>query len=161
MKVILSLGSNIGDRTNYLQRARKLIDLKCGIIENESAIYETASWGSKKQPSFLNQIIVIRCELGPFSLFNRLCKIERMLGRKQKGNLKPRTIDIDILYYDQLVIETRNLILPHPRLHLRKFNLLPLADIEPDFHHPILNKTSKKLLQDCADDLAVVKYKTA
>ncbi|NAS13902.1 2-amino-4-hydroxy-6-hydroxymethyldihydropteridine diphosphokinase [Poritiphilus flavus] len=155
----LSLGSNLGDRQDYLQRALFLIQEKTGSIHRISKVYQTASWGFESA-DFLNCCISLETSLSPIELLEVLLDIERFLGREreQTASYTARTIDIDILYFGQEVINTDALTIPHPQLHLRRFVLKPLADIAPQFYHPVLKKDSRNLLQECRDK--IIPFKT-
>ncbi len=156
----LSLGSNIGARTNTLQRAIFMIHKKAGEVTHISAVYETASWGFASAP-FLNLCIALKTQLSPVELLHTLLKIERALGRERSGNsaFEARLIDIDILYYGFEILEEEGLTLPHPELQKRRFVLKPLADIAPQLYHPILIKDTRNLLQECKDKGNVEKTK--
>jgi 2-amino-4-hydroxy-6-hydroxymethyldihydropteridine diphosphokinase len=153
----LLLGSNMGDRGLYLQEAKKQIAEKAGNIVVSSAKYETAAWGYETQPSFLNQVLVLHTPLSPETLMNTLLSIENGMGRIREKKMGPRIIDIDILFYNDLIIETDTLTIPHPLLHLRRFTLQPLAEINPLKTHPVLKQTVAQLLLDCPDALKAEK----
>ncbi|MEM7381467.1 MAG: 2-amino-4-hydroxy-6-hydroxymethyldihydropteridine diphosphokinase [Bacteroidota bacterium] len=155
----LSLGSNLGDRQDYLQRALFLIQEKAGNIQRISKVYQTASWGFESA-DFLNCCVSFETGLSPMELLEVLLDIERYLGRERNKteSYTARTIDIDILYYGQEVINTDALTIPHPQLQLRRFVLKPLADIAPQFYHPLLKKDSRNLLQECRDK--IIPFKT-
>ncbi|MBT8183481.1 MAG: 2-amino-4-hydroxy-6-hydroxymethyldihydropteridine diphosphokinase [Eudoraea sp.] len=154
----LSLGSNLGDRAYLLQKALYLLQEKAGDIQKISGIYETPSWGFESG-KFLNLCIALETELSPQQLLSGILEIERSLGRERHKDeiFKARNIDIDILYYDFEIIESPELVIPHPELHKRRFVLRPLSDIAPQFYHPILIKDSRNLLQECADKSAIEK----
>ncbi|MBA3665594.1 MAG: 2-amino-4-hydroxy-6-hydroxymethyldihydropteridine diphosphokinase [Bacteroidetes bacterium] len=155
-EVFLCLGGNLGDRLQNLNTAKALIAEGCGKITAQSKIYETQAWGSTSKNGFLNQVIKITTKSKANILLYQLLMIEKRLGRTRTKNKNgDRTIDIDILFYNQEVINTDGIEIPHPRLHLRKFVLKPMADIAPGFEHPLYNKTIKMLLQECADVLKV------
>ncbi|GAB4038731.1 2-amino-4-hydroxy-6-hydroxymethyldihydropteridine diphosphokinase [Spirosoma gilvum] len=156
--VYLLLGANLGDRIKTLNRAIDLIAERIGSVGQESAIYETAPWGVTDQPTYLNQVLAIETTLKPEELLNQTQAIEQELGRVRIERWGARLIDIDILYYDQLKLQTERLTIPHPYLHQRRFTLVPLAEISPDFVHPILQKTSLELLAECADTSEVGLY---
>jgi 2-amino-4-hydroxy-6-hydroxymethyldihydropteridine diphosphokinase len=151
------LGSNMGDRSLLLEEARMQIAKKAGKILQSSGIYETAAWGKESQPSFLNQVLVIGTSLHPEPLMQTLLSIEVEMGRIREEKMGPRTIDIDILFYDELVHNSETLIVPHPLLQLRRFVLLPLSEINPSKMHPLLKQTIEHLLANCNDPLTVEK----
>ncbi len=156
----LLLGSNLGDRKGFLEQARTKLSDRDVLISKQSSLYLSPPWGYTQQPYFLNQVICIATELDPALLMALCLQTEQELGRKRAGRYAERTIDIDILYYDDLVMATDMLILPHPRLHTRRFTLIPMTEIAPDFIHPSLKKTQAELLRDCPDTLPVRKLKT-
>jgi 2-amino-4-hydroxy-6-hydroxymethyldihydropteridine diphosphokinase len=112
-----------------------------------SPVYETAPWGYTEQPAFLNQVIQAETDLAPLNLLEYLKSLETALGRKPTFRYGPRVIDLDILFYDNLIMSTPELTIPHPNMHERAFVLLPLADLTPDLRHPILGKPVKELLE--------------
>lgn len=134
------------------------IQLHCGSIVNKSSIYETAAWGNTKQAAFLNQVISIRTNLPPDDLMKKLLEIEQKLGRLRTEKYGPRTIDLDILFYDALIYHSAIVTLPHPAIQDRKFVLIPLAELSPGKIHPVYKKTIRTLLNECADQLAVIKH---
>jgi 2-amino-4-hydroxy-6-hydroxymethyldihydropteridine diphosphokinase len=143
--VYLALGSNLGNRIENLRAAiTKLApDFK---ISGSSPVYQTPPWGFDFQPAFLNQVVVGETHLIPVDLLKYLKNIESVLGRRPTFRNGPRTIDLDILFYDELIIDQSDLVIPHPRLHERAFVLVPLADIAPDFHHPVFGLSVKEML---------------
>ncbi len=153
----LLLGSNLGDRLSYLEKAKHFITIKCGHITKESSIYETAAWGITEQPSFYNQVVVLQTDLAPETLMQTLLNIEEKIGRKRLIKYGPRIIDIDILLIESVILNTPLLTLPHPFLHERRFALLPLAEVAPLLLHPLLNKNVLELLEACMDTLEVKK----
>ena len=155
--VYLMIGGNIGDRLVNLENARKSIEQRCGNIQKQSSIYETEAWGFKDQPAFYNQALCIETALSPQDLMATLLAIEQAMGRERLMPLGPRTIDLDIIYYNQTIIETPTLMIPHPRLSERNFVLAPLAEIAPDFVHPIHKKTNLVLYNDSTDASIVYK----
>lgn len=148
----LSLGSNLEDRAYYLQKALFLLGKSAGAIKKISPVYETPTWGFSSH-NFLNICIELKTTLKPRQLLDSILKIESQLGRLRSSSAgyADRKIDIDILYYDSLVLADESLVVPHPELHKRRFVLKPLADIAPQFYHPLLKKDTRNLLQECKD----------
>jgi len=155
--VYLLIGGNMGDRMANLAAARNSINIECGRIVTESSIYETEAWGYKEQNAFLNQALVIQTSLQANALMDSILKIEIALGRKREIPLGPRIIDIDIIYYNDEIINSSTLTIPHPSMAQRKFVLMPLTEIAPDYMHPILLKTNEVLLKECGDSSVVYK----
>lgn len=153
----LLIGGNLGNRTEYLAKARENIRLHCGNIVHSSSIYETAAWGVTDQPSFYNQSLAVETSLQPDALMQQLLAIEEEMGRRRLQKMGPRIIDLDILLIDGLIINSGLLTLPHPALPARKFALLPLSEIAPALLHPVLHKTIQQLLDECTDELDVQK----
>jgi dihydroneopterin aldolase / 2-amino-4-hydroxy-6-hydroxymethyldihydropteridine diphosphokinase len=145
--VYLGLGSNLGNRKHNLEEAIRQVG-EFASIKKISSIYETEPWGLKDQPTFLNQVILIESTLGPTELLTCLKKIERQMGRKKSVRFGPRLIDLDILFFDDLIMQTDVLTIPHPLITERAFVLVPLAEIAPEFMHPLFNKTIMVLLRD-------------
>ncbi|SHJ78746.1 2-amino-4-hydroxy-6-hydroxymethyldihydropteridinediphosphokinase [Arenibacter nanhaiticus] len=148
----LSIGSNLGDKLNQLQDAVFLIHSRIGKVSKVSPIYETPAWGFDGD-NFYNACLSVETALSPESLLKNLLEIETLLGRKRhdSSGYASRTMDLDILYYGSEVLSDESLTIPHPSLQLRRFVLRPLADIAPQFYHPILKKDSRNLLQECRD----------
>lgn len=158
-KAYLLLGSNLGDRLNNLTQAEELIYKQCGSLMKSSSIYETAAWGLEKQPSFLNKVIQIKTNLTALDLLEAILHIEALLGRKRTVKMGPRVIDIDILFMENFNhITSSQLTIPHPAIAQRRFVLIPLNELMPDFIHPILNKSIAQLLELCTDTLSVKKF---
>jgi 2-amino-4-hydroxy-6-hydroxymethyldihydropteridine diphosphokinase len=153
----LSLGSNEGNRMAWLDKAIDLIATDCGTITGRSSVYETAAWGINDQPDFLNMVVSVQTTLSPKDLLAAILHIETVLGRHRVIKWGPRIIDIDILLYNDLVLQSPDLIIPHPYIQDRKFTLLPLAELAPDYVHPKFQKTINELLTKCADKLEVQK----
>jgi 2-amino-4-hydroxy-6-hydroxymethyldihydropteridine diphosphokinase len=156
-KVFILLGSNQGQRKQFLQKAIVKMEDRCGNILNESSIYETAAWGQTKQAAFLNKVVVLQTKLPADELMKTLLQIEQELGRTRTEKYGPRTIDLDILFYDDLIYHSSIVTLPHPAIQDRRFVLIPLAELSPNKVHPVYKKTIITLLKECADDLAVTK----
>lgn len=150
--VYLLLGSNLGDRMLVMKSAVNLIQKEIGEIVTISSIYETAPWGIVNQPSFLNQVLAVQTIQAPEDVLRIILEIEHELGRVRYERWGARVIDIDILYFQDLVIDSARLTIPHPRLHERRFTLAPLAEIAPDFIHPVFKKSSVQLLKECKDN---------
>ncbi|NQW77938.1 MAG: 2-amino-4-hydroxy-6-hydroxymethyldihydropteridine diphosphokinase [Chitinophagaceae bacterium] len=155
--VYLLIGGNMGDRMANLAAARDSINIECGRIISASSIYETEAWGYKEQNAFLNQALVIQTSLQANALMDAILKIEIALGRKREIPLGPRIIDIDIIYYNDEIINSSTLTIPHPSMAQRKFVLMPLTEIAPNYRHPILLKTNEVLLKECGDSSVVYK----
>lgn len=156
----LCLGGNIGDREAFLAEARQQIGERAGSVKQVSPVYETEAWGVSGQQAYLNCCISVETALAPEVLLRVLLEIETGLGRTRDPwkTYEPRTIDIDVLLYNTLVMAQEHLVLPHPRLHLRKFVLIPLSEIAGAYLHPVLNKTIFNLLRECQDTSSVTLY---
>lgn len=154
-KAFILLGSNMGKRRDYLNKAKRLVQTHAGTIQKESSLYETAAWGKTDQKAFLNQIIILQTHLAPDLLMQTLLNIEQELGRIRTEKFGPRTIDLDILFYDNIVIKTKTLTIPHPALQERKFVLVPLAQLSPRKIHPVYRQNITTLLKNCNDTLPV------
>lgn len=157
-EVYLLLGSNLDDREKNLLLAIKRINEQAGTVLAVSSLYETQPWGEPDQAEFLNQVIEIETNHTPEQLLDKLLFIENELGRQRGSRWGPRTIDIDILFYGREIISKKNLVIPHPGITDRRFNLVPLSEIAPNFVHPRFNKKCKQLLEECTDPLAVRLY---
>jgi len=159
-KVILLLGGNIGDRAYYLNNAINLIRKEIGKVLICSSVYESAPWGFEDANAFYNQVVVLETTLDAMVVLKKNQFIEKKLGRTRNANgYESRCIDIDILFFDDLILNEANLQIPHPRLHLRRFTLMPLVEILPDFIHPVFRKTMQQLFDECKDLLMVKKIK--
>lgn len=152
----LLLGSNIGDREKKLSLAIEWLEKCVGKVTSKSSIYFTAAWGNPNQPDFLNQAVCIQTPLMPKELMQTILMIEKKLGRKRTKKWGPRLIDIDLLLFNEEIIKTPVLEVPHPFLHERKFALIPLNEIASDAIHPAFQKTICNLLNECNDTLNVV-----
>jgi 2-amino-4-hydroxy-6-hydroxymethyldihydropteridine diphosphokinase len=146
--IYLALGSNMEDRLANLKHAITALPPQI-VVKKKSRVYETPPWGYEDQPKFLNQVLMGKTYLEPEPLLRHLKRLEVALGRKATFRNGPRLIDIDILFYDDLVLETPDLILPHPRLHERGFVLLPMMDIAPDLVHPVKKKSVREMMAFC------------
>lgn len=145
----------MGDRSQHLATARTLIEAKAGKVVKASAVYVTAAWGKTDQPDFYNQVIEIESILSPDDLLRTTLEIEETMGRVRTEAWGARTLDIDILLYGDVIVERENLTIPHPRMNIRKFTLVPLAEIAPEIIHPVEQKPIRELLDLCADRLDV------
>lgn len=156
--VCLLLGSNIGNREFYFFEAVKLILHDIGRIIKSSGLYETEPWGEKSKDLYLNKAMIVETEFEPDIILKKVLNIELSLGRKRTEiKYLSRTIDIDILFIDQQIINTETLTIPHPQIAFRRFVLIPLAEICPDFIHPVFLKTISQLMNECKDKLEVKK----
>lgn len=155
----MALGGNVGNVSETFDIALEKIQESIGQIITKSSLYKTEPWGYKNQDFFLNKVICIETNLNPNEVLKKILEIEKMMGRnRDKDNqYAPRTIDIDILFYGKKIINTGNLSIPHPRLHLRNFVLTPLMEIAPDLIHPSFNKKIKDLLINNNDTSLVKK----
>jgi len=156
----LCLGGNMGNRLANLENARELIT-KAGIeIKALSGIYETQAWGGTTAPDYYNQCLKVETELLAFELMEKLLAIEKDLGRVRSSDKNlSRTMDIDILLYNDYIINDFNVEVPHPRMHLRQFVLKPLSEIAANVMHPVLHKTIGQLLLECRDTLTAKKIR--
>jgi 2-amino-4-hydroxy-6-hydroxymethyldihydropteridine diphosphokinase len=152
-KVLILLGGNQNNTIELFKQSISFILNDAGTIVNKSSIYKSAPWGFEAENDFLNQIIELDTQLPPLKLLLYLLDVESVLGRVrlENGCYSSRGIDIDILFYDDLVLETNELTIPHPRLHLRKFTLMPLVELWPNFVHPVLLNSMAQLLRLCND----------
>jgi len=156
--IFILLGSNSGDRSGELRMAIDFIKKEIGKIIAQSKIYETAPWGKVDQPHFLNQALKIESSFSPDELLDNLQSIEQALGRTRVEKWGERSMDIDILYYGDKIIDSSTLVIPHLHLAERKFVLVPLTEISPEFLHPILQKSNAELLKGCNDTLDVKEF---
>ncbi|EOZ96910.1 2-amino-4-hydroxy-6- hydroxymethyldihydropteridine pyrophosphokinase [Indibacter alkaliphilus LW1] len=158
-KCVLIIGGNLGDREEMLEKTCFYIEEQFGAIIKKSSIYETAAWGGKSSGNYLNQVLLIQTDESPLSVLEKILEIENLLGRTRAVKWGDRTMDIDILYFDEKVIETENLTIPHPHISNRRFVLVPLAEILPDLFHPVFKATNLQLLNICEDVSEVRVYK--
>ncbi len=155
----LLTGSNLGRRELMLSEALRLIRKKVGRIEKRSLVYETEPWGFEDHRPFLNQALKVQTHLTPGKLLSAVLQIELVLGRiRQPDQYISRVIDIDILFYDAIIMAEKHLTIPHPLLHQRRFVLQPLAEIVPTMLHPVFNVPVMELLHSCPDHCAVAPY---
>ncbi|MCL4273475.1 MAG: 2-amino-4-hydroxy-6-hydroxymethyldihydropteridine diphosphokinase [Anaerolineales bacterium] len=155
--VYIALGSNMGSRLANLKNAISNLAPQM-TVKKKSPVYETPPWGYANQPAFLNQVVMAETYLEADALLGHLKRLETALGREPSFQNGPRLIDMDILFYDDLILDSEPLSIPHPRLHQRAFVLVPLNDIAPDLVHPVLGKPVSELLLD-VDRLEIVEYK--
>ena len=156
-------GSNMGDKDAIFAHACLLINNRCGRVVQVSAAYESEPWGFEAEDWFLNRVIVVESIKGPEELLQQLLDIERELGRIRYPEINgytSRTADLDILYYGHRVVDTDTLSVPHPRLHLRRFALVPMCEVAPELVHPVFGMTQQELLQQCPDESIVREMKT-
>jgi 2-amino-4-hydroxy-6-hydroxymethyldihydropteridine diphosphokinase len=156
--VYLLTGGNVGNRQQYLRHSAHLIEEACGKITQRSALYETAAWGKTDQAPFLNQALALSTPIPAAQLIEILLQIEKQIGRIRTEHYGPRTIDIDILLFNQEIIQTPGLTVPHPQMARRRFALVPLHEIAADYMHPVLQVTIARLLEICPDPLPVKKF---
>lgn len=157
-KVYLLLGSNQQDPQKQLRIAQRSIIRNIGRIQRQSAIYQTAAWGNTDQPDFLNQVIIVQTKLTAVQTMQTILQIEKEMGRLRTVKNAPRIIDIDILFFNKEFINTKELIVPHPQLQNRRFVLVPLNELSPNFKHPVLKKSIHQFFIHCTDKLNVKKF---
>ncbi|GAB2685526.1 2-amino-4-hydroxy-6-hydroxymethyldihydropteridine diphosphokinase [Mucilaginibacter koreensis] len=155
--IYLLLGSNLGNRQLFLQQAIKYIAEKVGAVIQQSSLYETQAWGNTETSDYLNQVLKVESFLTATDALQQVLNIETELGRERQEKWGARVIDIDILFYNQDIIHTSNLIIPHPHLHERRFTLEPLAEIAPELLHPLFKKNILSLKENLSDALIVKK----
>jgi len=156
--VYIQLGSNIGERESFIAKSMEQIEENIGEIITESSIFETIPWGNENQNNFLNSVIKIKTPFDSFKVLKKSQEIENNLGRERVEKWGERTIDIDILFYNNEIINTTKLIIPHPLIQQRKFVLVPLSEIAPNYIHPTLKKNISTLLSECKDNQKVLDY---
>lgn len=155
--VFLCLGGNLGNREENLKKATQLLESNVGMTKRVSSVYETASWGNPDQPAYLNQVIEIDTMLPADKVLSQCLKIEQDLGRIRNVKWENRLIDIDILFFNNEIINQSDLKIPHPLLEERLFVLHPLNEIAPDYVHPVSGKKISEILNACNDQLNVVR----
>ena len=153
--VILITGGNLGDKRKNLKKAAQLIGERIGEVEKSSGIYETEAWGLTDQPVFYNQVHVVKTVLSPDEVLHRILKIEEEMGRKRTVKNAARIIDIDILFYDEQIVNEEKLVIPHPQISNRRFVLLPLQELVPQMIHPVYKMSVEQLLFQTEDQLKV------
>lgn len=146
--VYISLGTNLGNRISNLRQAVSFLSPQM-TVKAKSKVYETPPWGHTEQDNFLNQVVKATTYLEPVPLLKHIKRMEVAMGRKSTFRYGPRLIDIDILFYDEEIVDTPSLVIPHPHLHERGFVLLPMMDIAPDLVHPVLKKKVRELVGSC------------
>jgi len=152
-QAILLLGTNLGDKKRNLAIAREAIG-RFGKILGKSRLYHSPPWGYESSNAYLNQVLLVETLLEPEKLLLRLLDTETAMGRiREEEGYADRTIDLDVLDYDGRVWESELLVLPHPRLHLRRFTLMPMGDVVPNWSHPIFGKSLATLLAECPDEV--------
>jgi 2-amino-4-hydroxy-6-hydroxymethyldihydropteridine diphosphokinase len=155
--IYLLTGSNQGDPPAQLEKAAAVTGQEIGKITRFSSVYRTAPWGNTDQPSFYNQVLEVSTALTPVDLMLQVLLAEKEMGRVREAKWGPRIIDIDILFYEDRVVNEHNVTIPHPLLHERRFTLEPLCEIAPGFVHPVLKQTIRDLLSVCPDHSKVEK----
>ena len=156
--VYIQLGSNIGERESFIAKSMEQIEENVGEIIIASSVFETIPWGNENQNNFLNSVIKIKTPFDSFKVLKKSQEIENNLGRVRLRKWGERTIDIDILFYNNKIINTKELTIPHPLIQKRKFVLVPLSEIAPNYMHPILKKSISTLLSECKDNQKVLDY---
>jgi 2-amino-4-hydroxy-6-hydroxymethyldihydropteridine diphosphokinase len=157
-KIYLLLGSNMGNSKASLSKAVVQIGKYIGKVIRKSGLYSTAAWGNTNQPDFLNQVIIVETKLSAPQTMQSILAIEEKMGRIRTIKNAPRIIDIDILFFNKEIINQPQLTVPHPQIQNRRFVLVPLNQLSPNFKHPLLNKTVHQLLINCRDKLNVKKF---
>jgi len=157
-RVLVGLGSNVGDRLGFLQKAVRELERTPGItLTSISSVYETEPVGKKNQPQFLNAAVELSCSVSASQIYERMKKIERIIGRTPTERWGPREIDLDLLYFDDEVIQGPTFIVPHRESSNRRFVLVPLSEIAADFVDPAKKCSVRTLLENCADTCDVIK----
>jgi deoxyguanosine kinase len=158
--VYLLIGGNIGNRMKYLESAVEIIAQGTGKVIRTSSVYETEPFGFSARKQFFNICVLVETELSPHKILEVILKVETSLGRKRvTEKLVSRTIDIDILFYDDVILNEPALIIPHPELHKRNFALIPMAELRSEFIHPVFGKTIARLLEESTDRHKVVWFR--
>ncbi len=150
-RAIIMLGGNVGDTVCVFESAVRSLELNENQLVSASSVYRTKPWGFFNQRDFLNQLLVFDTPLDLTEFHDCCLKIELLHGKNKEFENGPRSLDIDILFFDTIVLQTPKLTIPHPRMHQRRFNLVPICELMPDFIHPALNKKMSDLLSECVD----------
>ncbi|MCC6600877.1 MAG: 2-amino-4-hydroxy-6-hydroxymethyldihydropteridine diphosphokinase [Crocinitomicaceae bacterium] len=146
------MGANLGEREANIEEASLFITFNMGDITGKSSIYESSAWGMENSPEFLNQVLKISTKLSPKELISEIAELEVFFGRERSpSKYLDREMDVDILFYDDEIIDGEKIQVPHPRLHLRRFVLEPMAELAPEMIHPVIKKTMQQLLNECED----------
>ncbi len=157
-QVFLGIGGNLGNKHDNFDKVYTFIKNELGVIIKSSSVYETPPWGFDAKENFWNQVLVIETKISPEELLKKITEMENRFGRERgTGGYTSRKMDIDILYFDELVLETKKLTIPHPQIANRLFVLVPLVEIEPDFVHPQLKTNSLQMLKNCTDKSLIKK----
>jgi 2-amino-4-hydroxy-6-hydroxymethyldihydropteridine diphosphokinase len=156
-KVFLITGGNMGNRKSNLEKAAVSIEENIGTIANRSSTYESEAWGNEDQPSFYNQVLIVESEFSAPDIMNKILDIEKKMGRKRTVKNAARIIDIDILFYNNHILEDSLVTIPHKEIQNRRFVLMPLKEIAAEYIHPVLKMTIGDLLLQCTDPLKVVR----
>ena len=160
VETVFLLGGNVGDSAELCRQAVELIEKQIGKTTQVSSLYGSEAWGFETEQNFINQAVVVQTSLPPHRVLELALEIEAQLGRKRSGyGYSSRTMDIDIIFYGDSVIDEPDLVVPHPRMHLRNFVLVPICEIIPSFSHPTFGKTMHELLSCCPNDGKVWKMK--
>jgi len=154
-RTYLLIGSNEGDRIHHMSTAREMVKDKIGKITASSQLYETAAWGKHDQPDFLNQVLLVNTLLPAATCLKEILLIEKRMGRIRTKKNDPRIIDIDILFFNDDIINDVHLSVAHPELQNRKFVLIPMNELSPGLIHPVLHRSMRDLLSTCKDELEV------
>jgi len=157
-KLVLIIGGNIGDRLLLINQTVDLLNTIFGPMDRASSIYESSPWGGNSSGNYLNQVLIYSTDLSPKKVLKQIQKIEDLLGRQRDMKWGDRTMDIDILYYGKKIISSDLLRIPHPFIGARKFVLIPLQEVLPDFIHPVLKMTNVELMENCPDTSEVKVY---
>ena len=154
--IYILLGSNLGDKVGNVDEARRLLG-HWVVIRKSSGLYQSEPWGKADQPEFINQVVEIGTSLPPLELFGVTTTIEQKMGRQRTEKWGARVIDIDLLFYHAVILDTPELTLPHPQIPYRRFTLVPLCEIERDLVHPVTHQTVDTMLKECNDPLKIVR----